>query len=265
MQLRQLFGISAFLLGTFITTPGTAGLIAHWDFDELGGTTAHDQIGSVDGTLIGGVGFTGTGGVIGGAVEFSDGFVSMGTNFPALPAFSIQAWVQTDDPSGMMPVSRHRAGVAQGYFLSLNDVNDGFTVDGSAGFYSANGTSGGSAVGGTAVNNGTWRQLVGVYSNGTTQIFVDGALVGTGNFGHSTPASVDFLVGGVVNSVGTAINFYRGLIDEVKVFDHALSAQEVEDLYDATLNPSPVPEPASIVLFAIGGLGVLTRTRIRKV
>jgi len=218
---------------------GSTNLIAHWAFDETGGLTAFDGVGGVNGELVGGVTFTTTGGVIGGAIQITDGFVNMGNNFPASSAYSIQAWVKTDpgDTSGMVPVAKHWGGIRQGYFLAINDIRDGFTQTNTVGFYSANGPYI-TAVGGPSVNDGLWHQLVGVYDNGATSIYVDGNLAGTGSAGYANN-NADFMIGGLFDNYGNPVNAFHGFIDEVQVYDKVLSGVDVKTLYDNTLNQTP--------------------------
>ncbi len=260
MRTRLLATLATGMFVLCFTTAANAALIAHWGFDETGGSTAFDSVGSVDGALTGGVAFTTTNGILGGAIEITDGFVSMGNNFPSTSTFSIQAWAKTDpgDTTGMMVVSKHWSGIGQGYFLSVNNISDGYTQTNLAGFYSANGGYV-TAVGGPAVNDGLWHQLVGVYDNGVTSIYVDGSLAGTGSAGFADNTA-SFIVGGLTVS-GNPVNAYHGLIDEVSVYDNALSAGDVLALYNSAIQA--VPEPSSLLLFGTG-IAALAGIRLRR-
>ena len=243
-----------------VATMANASLVAHWNFDETGGTTAFDNVGGVNGALVGGAAFT-AGGVLGGAIQITDGYVDMGNNFPATSTFSIQAWVKINpgDTSGMVPVAKHWGTIMQGYFLSINNVGDGYTQVNTAGFYSANGPYQ-TAVGGAYVNNGLWHQLVGVYNNGATSIYIDGNLAGSGSAGYSDN-DAHFMIGGLFNPSGTPINAFHGFIDEVAVYSDALSGNDVKSLYDNTINPVPIP--SALLLFGSGIAG-LAGIRIRR-
>ena len=224
------------LLSSFfapLSVQAQLGLVAHWGFDETGGKTAFDSVGVVNGALFGGAAFTTTGGISGGALQITNGYVDMGNNFPASSTFSIQSWVKTSpsDFSGMMPVAKHWSGIGQGYFLAINNVGDGFTRTNYAGFYSANNTTF-AAVGGLPVNDGKWHQLVGVYNNGTISIYIDGNLANSGSIGYSNN-SAHFMVGGFFSNSGSPVNYFRGLIDEVEVYNIALSGNDVKALYNS--------------------------------
>ncbi len=223
-----------------ITSSVNAALIAHWGFDETGGTTAFDSVGGVNGTLVGGVAFIPNIGISGGAIQITDGYVTMGNNLASTSAFSVQAWVKiaAGDTSPMTPVAKHWAGIGQGYYLSANNVNDGYTQNNMAGFRSIGGPSSPTAVGGPPVNDGLWHDLVGVYNNGSTSLYVDGNLVGSG-WGAYSNNIADFMVGGLFNNNGIPENLFHGFIDEVAIYNKALSATEVKALYNSSIPNVP--------------------------
>ena len=109
------------------------------------------------------------------------------------------------------------------------------------------------------VNNSAWHLLTGVVDNvaGTTSMYVDGVLVSSGGLSPLVQSSASFLVGGVAVS-GSPRSYFTGLIDDVRIYDNALSAAEVSALYGA-----PVPEPATWAMLAVG-LTLLTVGRRRR-
>lgn len=257
-------GLATGILMFGMATMTHAALIAHWAFDETSGPTAFDSVGGVNGTLVSGATFTGTGGIVGGAIQITNGYVDMGNNFASTSTFSVQAWVKTEagDTSGMAPVTKHQSGIAQGYFLAINNVGDGWTQTNTAGFYSANGGGYMTAVGSPSVTDGAWHQLVGVYDNPTPRIYIDGNLAGTGLAGFSDNGA-HFMVGGFFNASGVPTSFFHGFIDEVKIFNTALSGDEVKELYDSTVNP--IPLPATMLLLGSGLVGLAgLRRKVKK-
>lgn len=109
-------------------------------------------------------------------------------------------------------------------------------------------------------NDGVWHHLVAVRSGDASsdlRLFVDGDLVpltpGTGSYTKPSTTRIGALDGGVPG--GTFI----GLLDEVALWNRALSAVEARALFDAAV----VPEPASIVLLGLGMLGLLAG-RLRR-
>jgi hypothetical protein len=235
-----------------------AALVAHYSFDETSGTTAHDSAGAVNGTLQGGASFAAGAGIAGGAVQLdraANGLVNMGDNFGFTSGSgSVEVWVRLNpgESAGTIPVGKHFATFVAGYFLAINDVGDGCGASGRAHFYAAYPCSGLSSI---LVNDGAWHQLVGVYDNAahTAALYVDGqfqSVSGGGNTISATPAS--FLVGGITVG-GAPTGFYSGLVDELRIYDNALSAAEVLADYTSTL---AVPEPTLLALLG-AGLGLL--------
>ena len=87
------------------------------------------------------------------------------------------------------------------------------------------------SVGSSAINNTGWRHIVGVRENGVAKIYVD-TIKGTDgslNAGNSSNTNT-FRVGSDDAGSGTTRNL-DGLIDDVRVYNRALSADEVHRLY----------------------------------
>lgn len=231
-----------------------AALVAHWAFDEAGGPTAFDSVGGNHGALAGGAAFAPGGGIFGGAINLNAAtgdLVNMGNIFPFTSgSFSLQAWIKVEagTTAALIPVAKHQGGFFNGYFLAVNDVGDGLggAAVNKAHFYDSGPNSGAST---TVVNDGEWHQLVGVYNTGAgrAEIHVDGNLE---SFAALVPIIANpaaFLVGGVLVGSNPAPNF-TGLIDDVRVYDHALDETEVRALFAP---PIPVPEPATLTLFGL--------------
>lgn len=246
-------------------SPCRADIVARWAFDETGGNIAHPSVGPWDGTLNGGAMFAPGAGVSGGAIQLdqaTNSFVNMGKILSLTRTdFSIQAWVKTNpgDPSDLWAVSTHLSGDWDGYVLYVNGINDSDRLNTKAGFYHSSyfilGSGDYRVHSDTTVNDGTWHQIVGVYHlGGNAQIYVDG-----GMYEDQKPARVIgepnglFLVGGLTDRFSfMPIASYTGMIDEVQVYDHALSPAEVDFLFS---HPGQaVPEPASLLLLSIAGL-----------
>lgn len=259
MKILHSLSIVIFSLG--VIGNASASLTAEWKFNETGGTTAYDSIGNINGTLVGNASFTGTGGISGGAVQLSSGgYVDMGNNFPSTSIFSIEAWVKIapGDTSGSMTVvSKHWGGLEQGYFLAINNpASPPYYPSNLEMFYSANGPFHQAALSNVALDNGQWHELVGVYNNGATSIYVDGSLAGTGSAGYANN-NANFIVGGVGgNGInGQPYGNYQGLISDVQVYNTALSGTDVNTLYKSF--QTPVPIPSAIWLFGSALVGFI--------
>jgi prepilin-type N-terminal cleavage/methylation domain-containing protein len=89
---------------------------------------------------------------------------------------------------------------------------------------------------GPVVSPGNWKYVTAVYKYGpspsTVSYYLDGTFVSTGNWNHSTQG--DFSVGAGAKRIGArnGRNFL-GSIDDLRVYNKALSAAEISSLYAA--------------------------------
>lgn len=232
-KVRALAGLC--LIGAFpLSGPSFAGTVAHWPFDENGGDTAFDVVGSHHGVL-GGSATLGAQGVSGGAISLdhtTGDLVLMGDVFGFTSGdFSISVWVKTTTtvPESVV-VGKHMSGVGVGYFVCLN-TSAGYGETEKAYFYHS--TSPGNApISTTTVNDGAWHHIVAVYAAGATaKIYVDGSPAE--DSGTSSPigaTSAVFMVGGITYGT-TPTALFTGLVDDLQLYDHALSDQEVDLLF----------------------------------
>lgn len=228
-----------------VSALGTASsLVAHWTFDELEGTVAHDTTGAFPGTLSGGASFV-SGGISGNAVslaEATSSLVNMGTSFPGFTSgdFSIVLWVNTTTTkSNSCVLSKHEGGSFNGYIVNMNRMGsiDDYGVPEKAVFYTS-AAPGQELTSTTSVTNGAWHQIVSVYrAGGASAIYVDGA---PAELTKNAPALVGngapLLIGGA-QSGGSLVSNYTGLVDDVQVYSSALSDAQIQYLFQ---NPGRV-------------------------
>jgi len=85
---------------------------------------------------------------------------------------------------------------------------------------------------------GDWVQVALVFDGTSLTLYQDAVAVATTNFGNTTlNQTTDPLT--ISKRVGTDTYYFHGLIDEVRVYTDALSAQEILDLYN-TVTPCPL-------------------------
>ncbi len=243
-----------------------AGVLAHWSFNEAGGATvAADSVGSNDGALAGDAAFV-TGGIEGNALSVTEtgaGLVNMGDIFGFTSGdFSIAVWVKTaqgyNSPHSFF-VGKHRSGFVAGYFAAMNTSSTYGQLD-KAWFYDSDGSPGDEPRSTTTVNDGLWHQVVTVYDeDGLSQIYVDGGSVEDSRTSIPIGAvTAPFLIGGI--SVGTTpAATFTGLVDDVQLYDQALTSDQVQQLFDSP--GARLPEPGALAaLIGVGGL-LLGRNR----
>ena len=198
--------------------------VANYKFDDGTGTTATDSQGSNDGTLVNGPVWT-SDSVSGSALSFDgvDDYVSLGNPSALKPQqLTVSAWAKLDSTfsDGYVKIID---GDNDNYGYQLYDYNSssGFTFGVGHGSYVTN------VMSGVEITD-QWVFVVGTYDGATAKVYVNGVLNGS-----SSASAIDY--SGVsrieIGNRGSDARHWKGEIDEVKVFNRALSASEIQDLY----------------------------------
>ncbi|MDQ1723313.1 MAG: hypothetical protein QOG52_341, partial [Frankiaceae bacterium] len=228
----------------------TSGPSQWWRFDQGSGTTVYDQSGGgFKGTLSSGVSWAA--GKYGSGVNFPS--VNLATNYVTstqLPirtsqSFSVAAWVNVADTAGVRTaVSAGTTGSFSGFYLKYDAGQWRFSMPFTAS--TANGSMDqiGAAAGSPA---GQWVHLVGVYNASTylMTLYVNGVSVATGTRSTGTGATNWDATGGLTlgqsrygfSNPGIAADPWFGMIDDVRLYNRAVSASEVSTIYAGTDTP----------------------------
>ena len=87
-----------------------------------------------------------------------------------------------------------------------------------------------SASRGYSLADENWHQIVATYDGATKVIYIDGIEAGSNNpLPHAVPSSINFHIGRT-NTTGNG-EFFAGALDEVKVYNYALTATEAAQSY----------------------------------
>jgi hypothetical protein len=182
-----------------------------------------------DGTLIGGVTFAP--GRVGQAFSFDgiDDRVAFGFGVDAWYGITFEAWINTTATNTAMIVGTG-GGAATHSGLGL------FVANGVAQFSGSNGVLGQTAflLNGGIVNDGNWHHVAGTWTGDMTtngvRLYVDGALVG------QTTAQLQSAFGDFLGIGGHSVYQYSkfaGKIDEVALYTDPLTAEEIQELFEA--------------------------------
>ncbi len=132
----------------------------------------------------------------------------------------------------------------------LGDISYGLYSSGSAnpGVFAATDGEMGSALAGSSLPLNTWSHLAATYDGTTLRFYLNGvqAASSTASSGPMVPGSGPLSIGGN----GIESEWFRGLIDEVRVYDRALSVAEIQgDMATPVGEPASAPpgQPASAV------------------
>ncbi len=214
-----------------------AGLVGYWPLNEGSGTIAYDQTsngnnGAWNGSMIAGSHYTSNAKVGGWAGNF-DGttnyvMVTSSASTALVGNLTVAAWIRIPVPNssyngigaeyGGCTVGAGTCGFDLGYYMG------GITFNIRSG---ANGNSG-TATGG-AIGDGNWHFVTGVF-NGTQVIaYRDGVAGAPVSWAYPPGANtIPFTIGSRGGS-----NLFPGIIDDVRLYNRALSSAEVQALYNA--------------------------------
>jgi len=233
------------LAATAMTNVANAGLIHSYDYNG----NANDGTGTSHGTVNGATLTTDRFGNTNSAYAFSgEQYIDSSFTTPTTASFSIWASLGSQTDAGDMLFSIDGYGTAGvNLWLYTNSTAYWNTWDGAANPFGTYGNS---------VRDGDFHHYVVVNDqvNNETTLYIDGSKLGTADYRHD--GGNLFRVGAGKYDRGYA---WDGTIDDVSVYDHALSQAEVSALYSAT----DVPEPSTLAIFALGMMGLASR-RFKK-
>jgi Concanavalin A-like lectin/glucanases superfamily/Immunoglobulin I-set domain/NHL repeat len=204
--------------------PPPPGLVSWW----AGEGNAADTLGLNNGRLVGGVTFTN--GEVGQAFSLngSSQYVDVPNNPTLNPALSLtlEAWVYPTQFIGSLPIMKKAGeGSAQqdGYALEIDGGNLLFAGDVGGNWFTA---------GMAPMTLNQWSHVAAVYDGTNAFMYINGVLVGSGSNvpGPITPSGNDLHIG---HDPSNPSRYFSGLIDEAGLYTNALSASQVQAIYNA--------------------------------
>lgn len=208
-----------------IGTCSAPGLVAWWKLDEGSGAAVHDCTGNgLDGILDGGVWVPGRKGE---ALSFDGGWVGFGdpAKLRLTGPVTAMAWTRLAALAGATAgyiVGKTANASARGWRVANLDANYSLTV----GTTGSNGVA--TATGKAAV--GAWAHIAGVYEPGVAlRVYVNGKLEGS-DTSAVPPNALDVGDELRVGARADGKNPWLGVIDDVRVYDRALSAAEIAQI-----------------------------------
>lgn len=213
-----------------------SGVTANWSFDNstVSGSTVSDLSGNghnltlVNGTYVSS-GYNGQALTLDGVDDYAWGLIG------SLPtSVSLSMWVKANDVSVTQSILTEEGDGApsSGYHFTLVGIYNGRFY---AGFWDIGDIASG------PINAGQWYNVV-LYYDGVAHsqsLYVDGVLQGTQSGTWSPPSNIYFLAGYQQQSCsftdpsghcGDLAHYFGGQIDDLKGYNHALSASDISSL-----------------------------------
>ncbi|MBN1671136.1 MAG: hypothetical protein JXR37_08900, partial [Kiritimatiellae bacterium] len=216
------------------SSPYPGGLVSYWSFDDEG-QPGRDDAGEHDLTVNGAT-WTGTG-RSGGALSLDGNDYAVAGDYPGTwSEHSVSLWTKSSEPdtgTNSALFGRHDGSwAAGGLNMELRFADAG------AGEAAFEGYGAGAVISAAALNDGQWHHVAATYSNGVNAaLWIDGALQGTDPFAgwDKTVWGLDVRLGQPAAGEG---KYYEGLLDEVAVFNRALSSNEIASLANLQIQDS---------------------------
>lgn len=234
--------LTAFTLSPCDTDPNscmTQDLVGYWPMNEGTGTVAHDSSDNGNqGVLTNGPQWAT--GKVGGALQFDgvNDYVNAGNgaSLQLSGAHTLEAWINPKAiPSGSGGViAKYRSSAYPGYLLAVMSNGKVIYTLKKDSTTSANVTSN------SAVVPDTWYHIVAVYDGTSMRLYINGVQqtdVESWDIANSFRNTTDNAYIGYLN----ANTRFNGIIDELRIYNRALSAAEINYHYNLAGSPAPSP------------------------
>lgn len=207
-------------------------LVSWWPGDG----NEDDIVGGNNGTLEGGAAFVSPG-KVGDAFTFTGRTGADYVRVPNDPSLepttvTVDAWVRAGSPGNNSYIVTKGVDTCRAASYALYTSGGGLTFyvfDGGDVVRSPNA--------GTGIWDNQWHHVAGTFDGSSVRLYVDGAEVGSGtptsiSIGYNLPTHNDLIIGGVLSTCSVPLAF-QGDIDEVEIFDRALTQSEIQAIYNA--------------------------------
>lgn len=255
------FGVNA---NATITYSFDSNLVLYYSFDD-GTTATDDSTNSNDGTISGAThDCSDTPSTTGNScsLDLSGGPVDAGNDMTLQVSdgdFTISVWLkfETGDLNGDRTlVNKMDSGNTDGWFLlKQDDTKFWFCFGGGSGVNGCTPTAPTTVKSTTSASLGAWTNVIGVKDGDNISIYVNGVFEG-----------ISDMSGGFLdtNFQSMLIGAFGGLIDEVRLYEVALTAGQIAVLAGEAEDVVAVPEPSTMSIFLLGLAGLVLVGRRRR-
>lgn len=220
----------------------TDGLVGHWSFDDC---TAIDGSGN------------GNNGNLKGGISCIDGKQSKALNFNGVDAYiqvpysssldakdavTISAWVNVPDGNPAVIVEKGQTTLVWDYGMTVNSGLPGIRI-----------TNGDAFISSTGAKYNTWQHFTVVLTNNSVKTYLNGSQInGSPTFYGGSSGSYLAQSGyGLQIGLGHPGEWFKGALDEVRIYNRALSDAEVQQLYSQS-GTTPTTQRAKVTSVTVG-------------
>lgn len=223
--------------------------VAYWRLGESSGTTAANEMGSYPGTYVGSPTLGAAGAVVGNNAATFNGTTQYATvaHESALSnnqsaGFSIECWVNPATIAGndtfsstnprFIVLKGNNVSVAN-YFLRMlgGKINFGFRNSANSGYVERITDS-------AVVSTGSWQHIVATNNGSEIVLYLNGAAIASSLLGSMSNALTNTETLNI--STGVGLRLFQGSIDEIAIYNTALSAERIAAHYAARNIPETV-------------------------
>ena len=242
------------------STAARADLLAYWNMNETSGTTVHDTSGNgINASLVnnapaaGSAGWTTVGKIDGGvSISGADNYVDCGTNSQlslGTGDFTFSLWCKGAETGDWRWLLNYNNYGSESTPPALTIATTGSKPRFSMGTWFTD-----VVTGETTFTNDGWYHVALVRSGTTVTTYINGD-----QEGDPYTNGADLQIHSLRLGSGPGHDAYNGTLDDVAIWNEALSAPQIAAIAQGTLSPASfaVPEPSVVVLLTSGLLGLL--------
>ncbi|SDS94577.1 HYR-like domain-containing protein [Winogradskyella sediminis] len=174
----------------------------------------------------------------------SDDSVNFSDNYNLTGNFSIEVWIKPNVINSNIQTilsKRNADNLATGYDLRLVNSNISFRANGS-----------GLSAGGITADR--WHHIVVTYNGTNYTLYVDGFQRNFTTAASPTPNTYNMLLGAMSRPNDTPVNYFNGWLDEVRIWDTAISIEQIRQMMNQEIENDSGMVKGSIVPLDISGL-----------
>ncbi len=170
-----------------------------------------------------------------------DNFTKVGDKVDLAGDFTASAWVKPDGSNALASdkviVAKNDGTEGYKFFLTDNNIVSFAIGNNPANRIDSN----------TAIPNNVWHHVAVTYHNNIAYIYIDGVLDTTKTIINPTPNGAEFAIGAIYIDKTNIQDFFKGDIDEVRVWDQALNQSQLRYVMNQELEKATTVVNGAVV------------------